>query len=225
MGFDEIKTGLILLPGALLIALVMPLVGRLSNHIGPIWPSLIGLLMIAFFMNSYRTLDINTSVWHVIAPTLIRGIGIALLITPLMVTALNSITKQQVGMASSMMNLIQQVAGSVGIGFLGSILDHRMVFHRSLAASTWSAMTPISQDTLGRVSTRLHDLGLSHAGSMQGAGAVVAGQIFKMTAVSAYEDAFLVGCFIVLGAMVPAFFLPTKATHIPGRPDTIAELD
>jgi DHA2 family multidrug resistance protein len=225
MGFDEIDSGLILLPGALLIALVMPIVGRLSNRIGPLWPSLIGLVLIAYFMDSYRTLDINTSVWHVIEPTLLRGIGIAMLITPLMVTALNSIPKQQVAMASSMMSLIQQISGSIGIGLLGSILDHRMVFHQGLAASTWNALTPASQETLQRVSGRLHDLGLSHADSIRGAGAVVAGHLFKMTAVAAYEDAFLVGCAIVLAAMLPAFLLPVKTVYLPGKADSIAVSD
>ncbi len=225
MGFDEIDSGLILLPGSLVIALVMPFAGKLSDKIGPLWPSLVGLIGIAFFMYTYRTLDINTSVWDVIEPTLIRGVAIALLITPVMVTALNSVPKQQTGMASAMMNLTQQVSGSVGIGFLGAVLNHRMVYHQGLAASTWSALTPASRMALGRAAGRLHALGLSHADSMRGAGAVVAGHIFKMTAVAAFEDAFLIGAVIVMLALIPAFFLPTHTVLKPGKPESIAALD
>ncbi len=225
MGFNEIDSGLILLPGSLMIAIFMPLAGKLSDKIGPLWPSLVGLLGIAYFMYTYRTLDINTSIWDVIEPTLIRGVAIALLITPVMVTALNCIPKEKAGMASAMMNLTQQVAGSVGIGLLGALLNHRTIFHQSLAAATWSPMTPTSQRTLAGVADRLHSLGLSHVDSMRGAGAVVAGQIFKMTAVAGFEDAFLVGAGIVMLALIPAFFLPTHNVLKPGKPESIAVLD
>jgi MFS transporter, DHA2 family, multidrug resistance protein len=225
MGFNEIDSGLILLPGSLVIALVMPIAGRLSDRIGPLWPSLVGLAGIAYFMYTYRTLDINTGVWEVVAPTLIRGVAIALLVTPVMVTALNSVPKDQAGMASAMMNLIQQVAGSVGIGVLGAVLSHREVFHQGLAASTWSVLTPPSQAALSSMAGRLHDLGLSHADSLRGAGAVVAGQIFKMTSVAAFEDAFLAGGVIVVIAMFPALLLPSQNIHRARKPESIALSD
>jgi DHA2 family multidrug resistance protein len=152
-------------------------------------------------------------------------VAIALLITPVMVTALNSVSKEKAGMASAMMNLTQQVAGSVGIGLLGAILNHRMVFHQGLAASTWSASTPASQEALGQAAGRLHDLGLSHVDSVRGAGAMVAGHIFKMISVSAFEDAFLFGALFVMLALIPAFFLPAKNIHAAGKPDSIAALD
>jgi EmrB/QacA subfamily drug resistance transporter len=210
MGFDEIQTGLILLPGSLLLALMMPIAGWLSDRIGPLWPSLIGLLGIAYFMYSFRTLDINTSVWNLLAPQLIRGVAIALLITPVMVTALNCVPKYQAGMASAMMNLIQQVSGSVGIGILGAVLSHRTVFHQGQAASAWSPLGPASQQALARVAERLHSLGLSHSDSLKGASVVVAKHIFQMTSVAGFEDAFLVGAVIVLSAILPALFLPAR---------------
>jgi hypothetical protein len=60
---------------------------------------------------------------------------------------------------------------------------------------------------------------------MRGAGAMVAGHIFQMTAVSAFEDAFLFGALFVLLALVPALFLPAKNIHSAGKPESIAALD
>jgi DHA2 family multidrug resistance protein len=225
MGFNEIDSGLILLPGSLVIALFMPVVGRLSDRIGPFWPSLVGLTGIAFFMWTFRTLDINTSLWHVIEPTLIRGVAIALLITPVMVTAINSVPKHMAGMASSMLSLTQQVAGSVGIGVLGAVLSHREVFHQGLAASAWSPLAPASQMAMGSVASQLHALGLCHADCMRGSAAVVAGYLFKLTSVSAFEDSFLMGAGIILLAMLPALFLPSKNRHHAGEVDSIEVLD
>ncbi len=221
MGLDEITSGMILLPGALAAALVMPMAGKLIDRVGPLWPTLLGILIVAYSMYAYRTLDINTSIWDVVQPTLVRGVGIALLITPVMVTALNSVPKDQAGMASSMLTLTQQVAGSVGIGVLGAVLSHREVFHQGLAASAWSNLTPASQASLSSMAGRLHALGLSHADSMRGAGAVVARHLFKMTTVAAYEDSFIVGAVIIMTALIPALFLPSKNIHRAGRLDSI----
>ena len=210
MGFDEIQSGLVLLPGSLLIALFMPLAAKINDRIGPLWPTMAGLIGITYFMYEYRTLDINTSVWDVINPTFIRGAAIGLLVTPVMVTALNSVAKNKTSMASSMMNLIQQVAGSVGIGILGAVLNHRTVFHQGLAAAAWNPLSPASQQSISNVSVRLHDLGLSHSDAVRGAHGVVAGDILKMVSVSGFEDSFLVGGAIVVAAMLPALLLPSK---------------
>lgn len=225
MGFDEIQSGLILLPGALLIAVFMPLAARISDKTGPLLPSLVGLGLIAQFMYSYRDLDINTSLWGVVGPTLVRGVGIALLITPVMVTALNVIPKHSAGMASSMMNLIQQVAGSVGIAILGAVLSHRTVFHQGLVAATWDSTSPATQEVVGRVADRLLSLGVAPDMAQSGAGFTVMGHLFQIASVAAFEDAFLVGMVIVLLAFLPALLLPNKNVHYAGQPDSLAVAD
>jgi DHA2 family multidrug resistance protein len=225
MGFNEIDSGLILLPGSLVIAFCMPLAGKIADRTGPLLPSLSGLAGVALFMWTFRTLDINTSLWHVIEPTLIRGVAIALLITPVMVTAINSVPKHMAGMASSMLSLTQQVAGSVGIGVLGAVLSHREVYHQGLAASSWSPLTPASQTVLLNIAARLQSLGLCHADCMRGSAAEAARYIFKMTSVAAFEDSFIVGTCIILLAMVPAMFLPSKNKHHAGEVKSIEVAD
>ncbi len=62
MGFDEIQSGLIMLPGAMVIGLFMPFSGNLRDRFGPRWPTIAGLVGIVVFMYMYRTLDVNTTV-------------------------------------------------------------------------------------------------------------------------------------------------------------------
>ncbi|MGH7738527.1 MAG: DHA2 family efflux MFS transporter permease subunit, partial [bacterium] len=99
MGFDEIQSGLIMLPGALIIAVFMPISGRISDKIGPFYPTLAGLIGVVAFMVLYRGLDVDTTVWGLVYPTLIRGIGIGLLIAPVMAVSLNVIPRASAGMA------------------------------------------------------------------------------------------------------------------------------
>jgi len=77
MGLDEIQSGLILLPGALFIGLVMPFSARISEKFGPQAVTFVGLLCVGISMFMYRDLNVNTSIFNgVIVPTLVRGIGI-----------------------------------------------------------------------------------------------------------------------------------------------------
>lgn len=225
MGFDEIQSGLILLPGALIIAVLMPVAARVSDKTGPFLPSFVGLLLIAQFMYSYRDLDVNTGIWDIIAPTLVRGIGIGLLVTPVMVTALNVIPKHKAGMASSMMNLIQQVSGSVGIAILGAVLSHRTVFHQGLAGSAWDPTSPATAQAVERVADRLQSLGVPPDNVHAGALFTVMGHLYQTASVAGFEDAFLVGMVIVLLAVLPALLLPNKNVHHRGQPDSLAVTD
>ena len=61
MGYDEMQSGLILMPGALAIMLLMPVTGRMGDRIGAKLPSVAGVLLLAVSMFLYRDLNVNTS--------------------------------------------------------------------------------------------------------------------------------------------------------------------
>jgi hypothetical protein len=54
---------------------------------------------------------------------------------------------------------------------------------------------------------------------------VAAGYIFKMTSVAAFEDSFILGTGIILLAMLPALFLPSKNKHHAGEVKSIEVAD
>ncbi len=210
MGFDEIQSGLIMLPGAMVIGLFMPISGKLSDKYGPRWPTLVGLVGIVVFMYMYRTLDVNTTVWDVILPTIVRGVGIGLLIAPVMAAALNVIPKHSAGMGSAIMNLLQQVAGSIGIAILGTFLDHRTHFHQMVISSEISSLVGANAQVVTDVATQARLLGSNHAVShIVGIGAL-AGQLGLAGSVQAFDDAFLFGALICALGLFPAFLLPNK---------------
>ena len=121
MGRSEIDTGLLLLPGALVMGLVMLVSGRIADWLGTRVCTILGLLFIAWFMWTYRRLDVTTSTWAVLYPTLVRGVGLGLLVTPVMTAAINAVPTPKAGMASSMLSLIQQISGSLGIAVLACV--------------------------------------------------------------------------------------------------------
>jgi len=221
MGLDEIETGLILLPGALVIGVFMPLAGRISDKIGPRIPTLVGLVSLAAFMYMYKNLDTDTSVWHIILPTLIRGFGLGLLIAPVSAAALNSVPNHKSGMASSILNLSQQVGGSVGIALLGTVLTHRTHFHVNVIASSARANSSSYFEATKYLNSYVHTLGHSHVESSLISRILLSSHMAQSGSVMAFQDAFLVGAVVVMCAFIPAFLLPNKATAHEGEREVI----
>lgn len=213
MGRSETDTGLMLLPGALMIGLFMPVAGRIAERWGPRVPTLAGLALTACFMWLYRRLDVTTSTWGVLYPTLLRGAGLGLLITPVMTTAINSVPTQKAGMASSMLSLTQQVAGSLGIAILASVLGHRATFHLAVVGQGLDGARPAFTDAVGAVTLRAVELGLTPGNASLLARTTVARAVASAAGVLSFNDAFLTGAAVVIVGMIPAFFLASKGVR------------
>lgn len=113
--YGETQTGLIMLPGALILGVMMPLAGRWADRIGArtlaatgVTMAALSLLYIACFRESHSLFDIS-------AALVLRGFGIGLLVTPVSAASVNSVPHEKVGMASSISSLLQQVGGALGI--------------------------------------------------------------------------------------------------------------
>ncbi|MDP1822610.1 MAG: DHA2 family efflux MFS transporter permease subunit [Archangium sp.] len=218
MDRSEIATGLLLLPGALVIGMVMPFSARLAERFGPRATTIAGLALTAWFMWSYRTVDITTSTWDVLYPTLIRGLGLGLLVTPVMTAAMNAVPTTKAGMASSMLSLVQQVAGSIGIAMLASVLGRRMTFHLAVVGQGLDGAGASFQATVRTVSASALELGMAPADAALTARSLVARHIAESAGVLAFNDAFLVGAAVVVCGVLPALFLSSTPPVRRGPP-------
>lgn len=213
-GLDEIDSGVLLLWGSLVIGVMMPLSPKLMNRFGAKMVTIVGLCGVALFMFMLRHIDENTATSTVIAATLVRGIGIGLIFTPVTAVALNSVPKTSTGMASSMVNLVQQVGGSVGIAVLATVLSHRIRFHLAVYGAEVSASSPIFKESFRRVVEHAHLLGYTRAESLRIGLMSIGKQVAISSQSAAFGDAFLFGTYIVLTGISAAFLLPSRVGKI-----------
>jgi EmrB/QacA subfamily drug resistance transporter len=223
MGYEEMQSGLILLPGSLLMAFVMPFGGRFSDKIGPRIPTLLGLIGLWFFMFMYRNMDVNMSAMDVINPTLVRGVGLGLLMAPVTAAAMNSVSQRDAGMASSMFSIIQQVGGSIGISLLSTVLSHRVPFHLAGIASSMDKTSPVFVESFQNLARHIHSLGYTYSQSAQIAQGVIFKKAAQYATVLSFQDAFLVGSAMVVIAFISALFLPGKSPMHQDDGEIIAE--
>ncbi len=124
-----LKAGLILLPASLIMALIMPLIGKLYNYAGPRVLILTGILLIALGSWKIAHLTINTSASYIVFWMLVRGIGTSLSMVPATNAGMEVIPAELSGSASSVSNWVRQGLACLSIGVFTAMLTARTAFH------------------------------------------------------------------------------------------------
>ncbi len=129
VGYTTIQTGLWMMPGAVTIGVMMPVAGRMADRYAPRWLVFTGSVLTGVSLIFYGNLDPLSPASVIIGPQLVRGVGLALMMAPLMTAAINSVPPAQVATASSFLNVSQRVGGSFGIALLNTFVTDSVRFH------------------------------------------------------------------------------------------------
>ncbi len=209
-GLDEIESGLILIPGALIMAVMLPLTGRLSDKMSPRFLSILGMAFIALFMWMYTRIQPQMTDWDIIVPTLVRGFGMSLLMSPVMVTAMNAVPTKKSGTASALLNIMGQIAGAIGIAVLSTVLHNRTAFHLASLKTATVSVTSTMQNSIQGLVQFYHNEGFSYASSMVGARSMMSVHLYHIAATQAFQDAFWVGFWMMVLSFLPIWLMPSR---------------
>ena len=119
---DAQRVGLLLAPGALGVAAMMPISGWLADRIGSKIPATIGLAITSLTMWQLATLTPEVPERRIVEILVIQGIGMGLVFMPTTLAAMNSLPARFVAQASAMNNLVRQLGGAVGIAVLSAVI-------------------------------------------------------------------------------------------------------
>jgi DHA2 family lincomycin resistance protein-like MFS transporter len=126
-GLSSLATGLLLLPGGLLMGLLAPTVGRLFDRYGPKVLATTGSTLVALTLWRLSAVDAGTPVWWLLGLHVMLSVGLACLFTPGFTTALNPLPPHLYSHGSATLTTLQQVAGAAGTALLIAILTARSV--------------------------------------------------------------------------------------------------
>jgi MFS transporter, DHA2 family, multidrug resistance protein len=124
LGYSELQSGMLLLPGSAVTALVTPFAGRWADRHGSRNILLLALILVGSSMFAFGMVQGGTPMYILVSIVAVRGLGMGMLMTPLTTATVNSVDTGQVTMASSINSLTQQLSGSLGIALLAIIHQH-----------------------------------------------------------------------------------------------------
>lgn len=113
-GYSTLQSGLIMLPGFLIMALFMPLSGKMYDRMGALPLALIGFPLIGISSYFMSSLHAETSALYVAVWFLVRSVGIAFVIVPVQTHGLNQLPSRLTRVGTAVNNTLQQVSGAIG---------------------------------------------------------------------------------------------------------------
>jgi DHA2 family lincomycin resistance protein-like MFS transporter len=139
MGMDPLSSGLVMLPGGLLMGLLGPVIGNLFDKVGPRPLVLPGLAAVGISMVVFASLSPSSPVWLVVVGHLVLSLGLALVFTPVFTTALAGLVPSLYSHGSAVISTVQQLAGAAGTALFVALLTIRKVALLDEGASEASA--------------------------------------------------------------------------------------
>jgi EmrB/QacA subfamily drug resistance transporter len=120
--FSPVEAGATFLPMTLLIILIAPQAGRLSDRVGSRWLVGGGMAILSLSLLWYSQLGTHETFWSILPGLLLGGVGMGLTMTPTTAAAMGSVPVDKAGVGSAVLNSMRQVGGSLGIGVMGAIV-------------------------------------------------------------------------------------------------------
>ena len=122
-GLGAFEAGLLLLPQALVMAVCMPVAGRVYDRFGPRWPAVIGLTIVAWGTYELHVLTLETSHGHLIWLLCLRAFGMGIAMMPIMTGGIAAVPPSMVSRASAFNNVVQRTSAALGLAVLTAMVS------------------------------------------------------------------------------------------------------
>ncbi|QED46520.1 DHA2 family efflux MFS transporter permease subunit [Cytobacillus dafuensis] len=193
-GISPMDAGLLLLPGAILMALMSPLTGRLFDKFGGRILAIIGITITVVTTFYFSKLTLDTSYTHLMILYSVRSVGISMCMMPVSTNGLNQLPRRLYPHGTAMNNTLNQVSGAIGVALLVTIMSNRTESH---AAS-------LAKEAMENMGT---------GQSTEAAILEMKQQILMKSMLEGLNFAFLVATVFVAIALILAFFMK-RATPV-----------
>jgi len=214
-GYTATLAGLVLTPGGIVTALMMPVAGRLVGRVQPRYLIAIGAALCALAMFDMTNLNGDSDFWFFAMSRIYLGFGLPLIFIPIITASYEGVPRDKTDLTSALMNAARNTGGSIGISLANNVLAHRQQFHHSRLAEHINPASMQYQDTLKQAVDQFTAHGASAAQAQQQAFAWIGQQAQAQTAYLAYIDVFW-ALTLISAVLIPLALILRKVKL--GRP-------
>ena len=122
-GISPLDSGLMMLPGAIVMGIMSPITGKLFDKFGPRALGVLGLAITAISTYMLANLQIDSSYTFIILVYTLRMLGMSMVMMPIMTNGLNQLPTRLNPHGTAINNTAQQVSGSIGTAILVTIMN------------------------------------------------------------------------------------------------------
>ncbi|WP_392456516.1 DHA2 family efflux MFS transporter permease subunit [Chryseomicrobium aureum] len=186
-GFSPLDSGLLMLPGALVMAVMSPITGRLFDAFGAKWLAISGLSISAITTFALSGLTLDTSYASIMFLYTMRMFGFSMIMMPVMTNGLNQLDAVLYPHGTAMNNTLQQVSGAIGSAIFLTIMNARMSkwISNEIAIQRQSGEFPVDE----------------------GAQQVVMEELSRVGMLEGITFSFFIAAIVTIVALVLSFFI------------------
>ncbi|WP_160722894.1 DHA2 family efflux MFS transporter permease subunit [Bacillus sp. USDA818B3_A] len=198
-GISPMDAGLLLMPGAILMAFMSPVTGKLFDKIGGRILAVTGLTIIVVTTYAFSKLTLETTYTHLIIIYSVRMLGMSMVMMPVSTNGLNQLPKRLYPHGTAMNNTLNQVAGAIGTALMVTIMSNRTESEAKELGT--AAMQHLTAEPTKEAIAQMKQ------------------QIMAQAMLNGINYSFLIATFIAAIALVLSFFIKraTPADDLEGK--------
>ncbi len=208
LNYPAYQAGLVLMPRALAMFLVMPIVGRLYNHVSPRLLVGSGVVMLMYGYWRLAHFDLYVGFWNFAPILVLTGLGMGAAMVTLSTVSLSTIPRPQMTGASGLNTLTRREAGNVAYALLATVLARRTQFHRAMLVANVSDFNHAFLRMDQGLTQSLRSYGYNSAAIGGRDLSLINGMINRNATIMAYNDCFYVLVPVLLVSLALLFLLP-----------------
>jgi DHA2 family multidrug resistance protein len=214
MGYPALQSGYTMSPRGIAAFVTTLFVGRLVGRIPLRWLLCFGFSMLSLSAFMLSDINLQVSMASVIFPTVLNGVAISFIFVPLTTATMSQLHQRQIGSATGLYILMQNIGGSIGIAFVTTMIARGAQAHQALMVGHLTPTDPVFTQQLHATSAML----ARHSDPVTAthrAYALIYNILNQQAHLWAFVDTFRVFGLVVL-CCIPLIFL-FKRTKQPAR--------
>lgn len=201
-GFSALDSGLLLLPGSLIMGLLGPFAGKLLDTIGLKPLAIFGIAVMTYATWELTKLNMDTPYMTIMGIYVLRSFGMAFIMMPMVTAAINALPGRLASHGNAFLNTMRQLAGSIGTAILVTVMTTQTTQHLSAFGEELDKTNPVVQDHMRELA--------SQYGGQEGAMKVLLQFVNKLATVEGINDTFIVATIFSIIALILCLFLQSN---------------
>jgi EmrB/QacA subfamily drug resistance transporter len=214
-GYTPTRCGLLLMPAGLVLAMVFPLAGHVSDRTPPWLPVMVGLALFGWSNWLCGDANVDTPFWTFAAWIAFGRIGSGLMTPALNAGALRALPAELLAQGSGAVNFVRMLGGALGVNLISVLVDRRTAFHGDALALAMTRTSHVASHTVLQLGLLLAHWGNPFGTRLPGrtppaADAFMESMLVPQARLFAYQDGFLIVAVLLFVTLLPALLIPRR---------------